>query len=201
MEKVTHLETPHGAMMPVNKIKKIDLDRHQFVMEAISERKAMQDLLRQHKVDNLDKAYAFLDMVAQEYGTNYQSKKGNVTLSSYDQKFKIQIAVNEHIGFTEQLAIAEQLVTECIEDWSNGANENLIAFIKTAFHRTKEGGVSVSKMLGLLRLDINDEKWKTAMRALKDSMIAQGSKTYLRAYERESADHAWQAIPLDIAKI
>ncbi len=195
------LTTPEGAKMPINKIKPADLARHNLVNNIVGETKAAQELLKKHKEDTLLKIYEFLDEVAKQYGTTYGGTKGNVTLTSYDQKMKVVISKNEQIAFTEQLAIAEKLVGECLEDWSDGANENLVAFVKTAFHRTKEGGVSVGKMLGLLRLEIKEDKWQRAMLALKDSMVNSGSKSYLRVYERVDAENAWIAIPLDVAKV
>lgn len=201
MENQNYLITPQGAQMPINKIKPVDLARHNLVMGIVGDTRAMQEIMKEHKEKTKAKIHDFLDEVAHEYGTTYGGQKGNVTLSDYSQTFKVSVAVNEFMTFTEQLNIAEKLVNECLEDWSGGANENLQAFIKAAFYRTKEGGVSVGKMLGILRLDIQDEKWLRAMRALKESMIKSDSKSYIRVYERASVDHKWEQIPLDIAKV
>ncbi len=201
MENKQFLTTPQGAEMPINKIKPLDLKRHNLVMEIVGDTKAMQEIMVEHKEKTRTKIYSFLDEVAKEYGATMGGKKGNLTLSDYSQSFRVSVSVNEVMSFTEQLTIAEQLVNECLNDWSEGSNENLKAFIKTAFYRTKEGGVSVGKMLGLLRLDIDDEKWRQAMRALKDSMISTETKSYVRVYQRASIDEKWEQIPLDIAKV
>lgn len=201
MEKQGYLTTPQGAEMPISKIKPVDLKRHDLVMDIVGDTKAMQELMREYKERTREKIHGFLDEVAKEYGTSMGGKGGNVTLSNYSQTFKVSVSVNQIMSFTEQLTIAEQLVNECLDVWTKDSDENLKAFIKTAFYRTKEGGVSVGKMLSLLRLDINDEKWRQAMRALKDSMITTDSKSYVRVHERANVDEKWEQIPLDVAKV
>lgn len=199
--QIEYLENAQGAMMPVDKIRPEDLKRHLLVGNLVSEAKAMQTLLKEHKEKGLEQVHLFIDDIAREYGTKIGGSKGNVVLSNYSQTQKVMICVNDVINFTEELMIAEQLVSECLEEWSDGANANLVAFVKEAFHRTKEGGVSVSKMLGLMRLEIKEEKWVRAMSALKNSMIAGGSKSYFRIYERKDQDHAWEQVALDIARV
>jgi len=45
---------------------------------------------------------------------------------------------------------------------------------------------------------IDDDQWKEAMKALRDSMQIASSKSYMRIYERDAHDK-YQAISLDIA--
>jgi hypothetical protein len=52
----------------------------------------------------------------------------------------------------------------------------------------------------LLRLEIADERWQNAMRAIRDAMRVVGSKTYVRLYQRPSCDAGWEAVTIDLAK-
>ncbi len=52
----------------------------------------------------------------------------------------------------------------------------------------------------LLRLDIQDARWRHAMDAIRDAMRVVGSKTYIRFYTRPSADAGWEAVTIDLAK-
>lgn len=56
-------------------------------------------------------------------------------------------------------------------------------------------------MLDLLRIDIDDAEWKKAMQALKDSITANGTATYVRVYERIGSSDQYKAIPLDLAAV
>ena len=52
----------------------------------------------------------------------------------------------------------------------------------------------------LLRLEIEDERWKRAMSAIRDAMRVVGSKTYVRCYRRDRFDAPWQSVTIDLAK-
>ena len=56
-------------------------------------------------------------------------------------------------------------------------------------------------MLGLRRLDIDDDKWQQAMRAIADSMNVSGTKPYIRFYERNERSGEYVAISLDMAAL
>ena len=52
----------------------------------------------------------------------------------------------------------------------------------------------------LLRLEIEDPRWRRAMQAIRDAMRIVGSKTYVRCYHRTSFEAPWEAITIDLAK-
>ena len=82
--------------------------------------------------------------------------------------------------------------------WTQGGNDNIKALVEHAFQTDKAGNISVTRTLGLRRLDIKDEQWLKAMEAIADSISITGSKTYLRLYQRNNKD-VMEQISLDIA--
>ncbi len=56
-----------------------------------------------------------------------------------------------------------------------------------------------AELFGLLRLEIADERWQRAMKAIRDSIRVEGTKEYVRFYERSDARQAWKAITIDLA--
>ena len=54
-------------------------------------------------------------------------------------------------------------------------------------------------MLALRRVEIDDERWRSAMQAITDSIRVVGSRQYIRFYRRASAEAAWQAVTVDLA--
>ncbi len=52
----------------------------------------------------------------------------------------------------------------------------------------------------LLRLDIDDPRWKEAMRAIREAIRVTTSKEYVRFYERDTLESAWRAVTIDLAK-
>ena len=196
-----YLEDAQGRKVPVSIIKDIDMKRHEAVLSIMKETFAERDRLSDFKRRIWICVQEFLAESARDSGARkFGGKKGNVTLASYDGKYKVIVAVNDTVQFNEKLQIAKQLIDKCIASWSEGANENLKAIVDDAFNVGKSGLVSTSRVLGLRRLEIKDATWKKAMEAITESMQVASSKTYMRFYERQD-DGSYRQIPLDVASL
>lgn len=199
--KEQFLEDAQGRLVPIAAIKPIDLKRHEAVSAIMAETFRERDRLIDFKKRIWLEVQDFLTVSAKESGAKkFGGAKGNVTLTSFDGKFKVMVAVNDTIQFNEKLQVAKQLIDKCIASWSEGANENLRAIVDDAFNVGKSGLVSTSRVLGLRRLNIKDPTWKKAMDAITESMQVASSKTYMRFYERQS-DGSYKQIPLDVANL
>jgi len=190
-----------GSLVPLSKVTELDLLRDELVTNVLSTFKKEREAMRALKANLLAETYAFIDLSAEQFGAKMGGKKGNITLHSYDGNFKMQIQISEYISFDERLQVAKALIDECIHDWSDGANENILALVNDAFQVDKEGKVSTARILGLRRLNITDLKWQQAMTAIADSMTTVGSKTYIRCYERKGIEDDYQQVSLDFAKL
>ena len=200
-ENKDYIEDAQGRLTPVSAIKPIDLKRHETVTSIIKDTFAERDRLIEFKRDIWLRVQDFLAESAKDSGARkYGGSKGNVTLTSFDAKYKVMVAVNDTIQFNEKLQVAKQLIDKCIASWSEGANENLRAIVDDAFNVGKSGLVSTSRVLGLRRLNIKDSTWKKAMDAISESMQVASSKTYMRFYERQQ-DGSYKQIPLDAAAL
>ncbi|SCZ73713.1 Protein of unknown function [Photorhabdus luminescens] len=140
-------------------------------------------------------------MSAEKYGTAKGGKKGNVTLYSYDGRFKIQRAMQDRIAFDERLQAAKELIDNCLADWTEGARPEIHALINQAFSTDKEGDINTGRVLALRRLDIDDERWQQAMVAIGEALQVIGSKSYIRVYERVGNTDQYKPISLDIAGV
>lgn len=195
------LEDGNGGLIPVSAIKPIDLKRHEAVTSIMADTFKERDRLIEFKKSIWLRVQDFLAESAKDSGARkFGGAKGNVTLSSFDGKYKVMVAVNDTIQFNEKLQVAKQLIDKCIASWSEGANENLRAIVDDAFNVGKSGLVSTSRVLGLRRLNIKDPTWKKAMDAIMESMQVASSKTYMRFYERQS-DGSYKQIPLNVANL
>ena len=150
-----------------------------------------------HVQDNLG---AFEALVAEKYGAKIGGAKGNKTLMTYDGLFKLTVQVADNVVFGPELQTAKTLVDECLNDWASGAKSELRAVITKAFNTDKEGQINRAALYGLLRLEIEDARWKNAMQAIRDAMRVVGSKSYVRFYRRPTVEAAWEAVTIDLAK-
>lgn len=190
-----------GHLVPVEQIKVIDMLRDELVCNVAATFAAERNALAKLKQNIMSEVYAFVEQSAEQFGAKLGGKKGNITLMSFDGKFKIQVQISEYISFDERLQVAKSLIDECIHTWSDGANANILALVNDAFQVDKEGQVSTSRILGLRRLNIDDLKWQQAMSAIADSMTTVGSKTYIRCYERQGLEDQFKQISLDFASL
>ena len=187
--------------MPLDQIKDVDRLRDDLVQNVISQVLALQAEMRRVKALLIDEVDAFLELSAREYDTTYGGKKGNVTLSSFDGQYQVKRAVADHLAFDERLQVAKELIDQCIHEWTAGSRSEVQALVEHAFQTDKEGKISTARVLGLRSLNIQDEKWQSAMQAIMDSIQVTGSKSYLRFYERQGEDGPYRQIPLDVAAL
>ena len=207
MSKKTHsipdgyFQDAQGRLVPEEMVKDIDKQRNAIVLKIVNDAKQVRDEIVKFKSETLEQIEEFIRLSGKQYQVKVGGKKGNVTLQSYDGKYKVQRAISEYIVFDERLQVAKQLIDDCIHAWTEGSRSEIQVLINDAFQVDKEGRVSTTRILGLKRLDINDRKWQKAMRAISDSMQVAGSKTYVRIYERVGNTDEYRPITLDVAAL
>ena len=161
---------------------------------------ALSEQMARFKQHTFDDIGAMDALMAQEYGAPSGGAKGNKTLTTYDGLFKVQVQVADRITFGAELQVAKALLDECLNEWSSDARPELKAIVTRAFNTDKEGQINRAEIFTLLRLEIDDPRWKDAMRAIRDAIRVEGTQTYVRAYRRDRADLPWQPVTLDLAK-
>ncbi|MGU9776166.1 DUF3164 family protein [Salmonella enterica] len=190
-----------GVLTPESLVKDIDKTRDSLVADLVSRAVAVHTALSEFKLSGFADIAAFMELSAEQYGVNMGGKKGNVTLYSYDGRYKVQRAMQDRIAFDERIQAAKALIDECLADWMEGSRPEIKAIINEAFNTDKEGNINIGKVLALRRLEINDERWKRAMQAIGEAVQVVGSKSYIRVYERVGDSDEYRAISLDIAGV
>ena len=190
------MKNAQGAFIPIENVKPVDKLRDDLVKNLMSKTKEVQKIIEDHRNICWEDIKAFLEISASEHNVKYGGEKGNITLLSYDGKYKVVIANQDYISFNEKLQIAKDLIDECIRKWARGADKNLLALVNDAFKVDKQGKISTEKILGLRRLEINDFTWNEAMKAITESITVEDSKRYIRFYERRDKDGKYEHISL-----
>ena len=196
-----YLQDAQGRLVPESLVKPIDKARDHLVQELINKAVAVRNALVEFKTHTFADIAAFVELSLEQYDTKLGGKKGNVTLFSFDGKYKVQFAVSENIQFDERLQAAKALIDECIIEWNQGASPQIQIMVQDAFKTDSEGNLSHGRILGLRRLDIKDERWQRAMLAIGESVQVVGSKQYVRFYERRAETDQYDAIALDMAAL
>jgi hypothetical protein len=190
-----------GHLIPESMIKPIDIERDVLVQGLIANAQVLSKQLTEFKSRVFNDVGAFVQLSAEQYDTKVGGRKGNVTLFSFDGRYKVQVATADNIKFDERLQAAEALINECIDDWSQGSREEIKVLVQGAFQTDKEGNLNTGRILALRRLEIADERWQRAMKAIGESVQVVGSKQYVRFYERVGDTEQYVPVSLDIAAL
>lgn len=200
MNDAVYMSDAKGALVPVSLIKPQHLLEDELVRKVIGFAVALSEQIARFKQHTFDDLGGFEALLAQEYGSTVGGAKGNKTLTTHDGLFKVSVQVADNIVFGPELQIAKALVDECLNEWAAGARDEIRAIVTRAFNTDKAGQINRSEIFMLLRLQIEDDRWQRAMKAIRDAMRVEGSKTYVRCHRRDTVDGPWQAITIDLAK-
>ncbi len=184
-----------GRMVPIALVDPIDQARDQLVRDVINRSLETASLLRSFNSSVMDDIKAFVELSMEKYGVKRGGAKGNLTLSSYDGKYRIVVAVGDILAFDERLQAAKVIIDGLLEEWSVGAKPELLAIIHDAFQVDKTGKINTKSVLALRKIGIPDPRWQKAMDAISDSIQVAETKEYLRFYRRQNDD--WEKISLD----
>lgn len=196
-----YMEDAKGRLVPVSSVKPIDMLREQLVIGIVEDAVRLNAMLAEFKRGTFADIAAFVATSAEQYGVQLGGKKGNVTLFSYDGRFKIIRQAQDNIRFDERLQAAQALINECLTEWSVGSRDEIKTLINDAFRVDQEGHVNTGRVLALQRLNIQAEKWLRAMDAIRDSVQVVGSSSYVRVYERIGDTDQYRPIALDLAAV
>jgi len=189
-----------GRWVPRSLIRDVDLARHELVHELIGKaRKAAAELesFKLHAVGDID---AFLALSAERYDVDLGGAKGNVSLTSYDGRFKVVRQMQDSVAFDEGLQVAKAVIDECLREWTRESGDEVRTLIEHAFQVDKAGKVSTERVFALRRLNITHPRWSEAMRAIGDSVHVSSSRAYLRFYERDASGR-YQPINVDMTSV
>lgn len=196
-----YMKNALGHLVPRANVREQDLMRDEVARNLATQASALNQALSDFKKKALGDMADLIKIAGERYEVTLGGKKGNVSISSYDGKYKVQRSVADRIQFTEEIEAAKALINQCIARWSEGANDNIRAIVDRAFSKDTKGQIKTSAVLDLMRLEIDDAEWKRAMEAIRDSIQTTGTAIYVRVYERIGDSDQYKAIPLDLAAV
>ena len=188
-----------GRLVPIELIREIDLMRDELVLRLFALARLQAEELAKLKELMFSEIAAFISLSADQYDVTIGGKKGNVTLMSYDGRYRLQRAIQESLVFDERLQAAKALIDACLQRWSQGSQPEIKMLINDAFQVDKEGNINTGRVLGLRRLAITDPEWLQAMTAIGESLQVAGSRSYVRLYERVGESDKYVPLSLDLA--
>jgi hypothetical protein len=149
----------------------------QTVRILVAKAKAIQAAMRSFRENAFSDVRAFMATVLADYGVTREGRRGGLLLTSFDQLAKIEVSVADQFVFGSEIEAAKALIDECILDWAKGANPYLRTAVMDAFRVGENGRISVDRVMGLRRLQIDDPRWMEAMTAIADAVRTSSIRT------------------------
>lgn len=190
-----------GHLVPIAQVREQDMLRDQVARNLAEQAEAIHKLLVDFKTKAFSDIADLVRIAGDRYSVTLGGERGGITVSTYDQEFKVVRSVADRITLTEEIEAAEVLVTECLSQWKQESNAHLHKLAARAFRKNAQGKLCTTDILNLLRVEIEDATWKRAMKAITDSIQVSGTATYVRVYRRKPGTGAYEAIPLDLAAV
>jgi hypothetical protein len=93
--------------------------------------------------------------------------------------------------------------TACVDallDRVDGVDVSALRFlVKEAFKANSQGFLSTGRILSLMRMEVDNAKWREAKLILQEALKPEKGKQYLQCEKRNSTQGDFRAIRLDIA--
>ncbi|PIA66160.1 sulfate transporter [Ectopseudomonas toyotomiensis] len=198
------LRNAAGGLQHESEIREQDKMRDMVVMGIVKDAVRLHEELKALKKRALEEIDDLVTIAGEKFDMKLGGPKGNVSLISFDGRYKVKRVYSNVQTFTEEMEVAKVKVFECISRWgktvSEDAHRHLFTLATNAFRLTRQGEISLSRVQEMTRVDIDDEDWKKAMEAVKDSIIVNGKAVYIQVQERVG-EKAYRTILLDIAGV
>lgn len=196
-----YMEDAKGALVPVELIKPQVLLEDEIVRKIMGFAIALSQQVSRFKGHTMTDLGEFDALLEQEYGVTKKGNrgKGNRSYKTHDGLMEVEVRVQDRIEFGPELQIAKQLVDECLNEWSADARPEIRAVITDAFNTDQEGKINRTAIFSLLRLSIEDPRWKEAMRAVRDAMRVTGSKNQIYFRRAASIGEPLLSVTIDLS--
>lgn len=194
-----YMRNAKGALMPIELVKPADKLEDETVRKVIGFAAELSAQIARFKAHTFADLNAFQALLEQDYGARAGGEKGNVTFQSYDGLMKVQVQIADLIEFGPQLQEAKKLIDECLVEWGAESRPEIRALVNRVFNVEKAGQINKAELFSLLRMDIEDERWKRGMDAIRDAIRVTGTKEYVRFYRRSSPQAKFEPVTIDLA--
>jgi hypothetical protein len=115
----------------------------------------------------------------------------------------VSIRQQYKIRLDERVIRARELMLEYVGsvlDRVNGVDVSALRLlVNDAFKANSQGFLSTGRILSLIRMEVNNEKWREAKMILQDALKPEKGKQYLICERRKTTQGDFRAIRLDIA--
>ena len=192
------MEDCDGNWWLLKNIHEQDQIEHDMVLAIACIWEDLSGKIERFKRHNFEDLTTFVDLLFEKYQTKRGGTEGNMTFTTFDRRFKLQLAIQKTIDFGPEIAVAKAKMIEAAQQM--GKEDGDFETIVTASFTTVDGRLRVAEILRLCNHKVNNAAWNEAVKIVKDAIEVISKKKQIRLYRREE-NGEYVAVPLNIAAI
>lgn len=199
-----HLPNAMGHLVHLDSISAADLLEHEMVYTITGYGIELSGYMARFLAHSRNDLTTYDLVLLQDYNIDAgaRSRRGNRTYTSFDGLRRIEVKMQDRKSFGPSLETARTGLDDMIRRHGAGASTILTTLVNMAFGLgDKDDKVDVAAITALRRLTFDDPAWPGIRKALEDAIRMDGTKEYLRLFQRRSQDAKWEPIRLNLAKI
>jgi len=202
MARPKKLRNRRGEQISVDLISQQEVRRHHLVMDLIKEAKSLQQIQKKVKARIDRKIKDFIRKSYTDYGVKYGGdKKGNFSLFSYDEQYKVLVVFPDVVSYNEQIRIARDLFVACLREWTENGRPELVAFMEEVMQLDKQSRIDRRFISKVRKIKSDDPRWTQGVEVLLDSMNITTGKAYIRFFEQSRESFKMERIPLNFSEL
>ncbi|WP_158625314.1 MULTISPECIES: DUF3164 family protein [unclassified Asaia] len=191
-----------GRQVPVNCIRASTVLQHEVAEKIRDHFRELAAFNKAKKEQIFEAMQAYRDLLAQEYGLRSGGTRGGMTIRTYDAHTEIKLEERDYHRTTPEISIAQELVAQIIDDYTERADVGLRELVMRAFETDKKNGrPNVGDILKLKSLNLEHPLWPEAKRALEDSIAVLASKTAVTCRVRPNRDSKHEQLVVDFSRV
>ncbi len=194
-----YMRDANGKLTPLELVKPADKLKDEVVRDLVARAMSTSAIIAAFRAAAFRDVEQLVDLVAEQYGAKIGGAAGNILLQTFDGCMKVELQVQKRVTYGPELQVAKEIVDECLLRWGEHSGPEIRAIVGDAFNVDQQGKVNRNALLRLKKLDITDERWLEAMRAITDAETPDGTKAYIRFHVRDNPKAAWRHVSLDAA--
>lgn len=197
MAKITTMTDSMGNEIPLKYVSAYDKARDKVtrrILTKFEKARSMLETVVAESIRELDDLSKLKDSLGE---------KGNFSARSFDGLIQVAIRQQYNIRLDERVIHARELMMEYVNsvlDRVDGVDVSALRLLVTeAFKVNSQGFLSAGRVLSLMRMEVNNDKWREAKTILQAALKPEKGKQYLICEKRKTTQGDFKAIRLDIA--
>ncbi|MDZ4185763.1 MAG: DUF3164 family protein [Desulfuromonadales bacterium] len=186
-----------GNLILIQNIHDADLLEHDMVLSVACIWENLSAKIARFKQHNFEDVTTFVDILFDRYAAKRGGSEGNMTFTTVDRKYKLQVAIQKAIAFGPEIEVAKTKMLEAVKEMSDSGD---LETIVTATFTQIDGKLRVAEILRLRNYKISNKTWNEAVEIINAAIEVISAKKQIRLYRRNEQGQ-YDAVPLNIAAI